>query len=94
MERYIELGFPEDDAFMLNDAETAITKADVWVWLKTADLRDICAPEFDKITEQMAYTGHSGSSFVWAVFNMKCIATMGWETWANNAREKHKTFAS
>ena len=92
MERYTDLGFPQEDAFMLNDAENAVKLADLWTWLKTANLTNLWEPEFNKISDQMKYKGHSGASFMWAVFNMKSIANMGWEAWANNAREKHQTF--
>ncbi len=92
MERYTELGFSSHDAEMLFDAENAVTKAELWSWLKTSDLDILRDVMFDKISDQMTYKGHSGSSFGWTMVNMKSMATLGWETWANNARQKLRTF--
>ena len=89
MECYTEIGFPRNDAEMLSDAENAVTEAGLWPWLKTSDINNVWEPEFQKIEERMKYKGHSGASFVWTMFNMKSMATLGWEAWA---RQKVHTF--
>jgi hypothetical protein len=79
---YTGLGFDENDNKNLQDAEMAITKADLWDWLKTfePDPKDgfsFCkAPELEIIGHHMRIS-HSGASFAMTMCEMQQVARLG-----------------
>jgi len=94
MNRFTPLGFDTHEARMLQDAYDAVTKADMWEYLKLPSTpgkegfmfnTDI---ELATINLEMTYTGHSGASHAWVMRQMEAIAKKGWETYANGVREQ------
>lgn len=91
MDRFITLGFSTHEAMMLADAHAAVTKAEMWDYLRKADpgeggflfSHDI---ELAAITAAMEYQGHSGASHAWVIRQMEAIAKGGWESYANRIR--------
>jgi len=68
---------------MLQDADDAITKCNLWDWLKEYKTEEGNGftlgthPNLNKIIDSMTF-GHSGSSFAWVMVQMKDIAKRGW----------------
>ena len=62
---------------MLQDARDAITKCDLWDWLKTYTPEDgkgfmfTSHPNLDRISAAMKYTGHSGASYGFTMRKME-----------------------
>lgn len=62
----------------------AITKLNLWEWLKNFEMNPNVgfqfddAPEITLISDETVSDGHSGSSFGWCMVNMWNIATLGW----------------
>ena len=92
MERYTSLGYTEHEATMLADAFEAVTKADMWEYLRLPSTpgKDGFmfnpAIELAAINSEMTYTGHSGGSYAWTLRQMEAIAKGGWEAYANRIR--------
>lgn len=92
MVRFLALGFTASDATMLDDAYEAVTKADMWEYLRlpTSPGKDgfmfSSAFELAAITAEMTYKGHSGASYAWTMRQMERIAKLGWDTYANDTR--------
>jgi hypothetical protein len=88
MNRFIPLGFDSHEAMMLQDAYDAVTKADMWDYLKlpTTPGKDgfMFSPaiELAAINAEMVFDGHSGASYGWTMRQMESIAKKGWETYA------------
>jgi hypothetical protein len=92
MERYTNLGYTQQEAEMLADAYQAVTKADMWEYLRLPSTpgkdgfmfsSDI---ELAAINSEMTYSGHSGASYAWTLRQMEAIAKGGWEAYANRIR--------
>lgn len=92
MEKFIALGFTTHQATMLADAYDAITKAEMWEYMR---LKSTPGPdgfmfspaiELAAINAEMTYEGHSGASYAWTMRQMEGIAKAGWDTWANRLR--------
>lgn len=92
METFMALGFDAHESTMLADAHQAVTKADMWEYLKLPDTpgKDgfmfTPAIELALITAEMQYQGHSGASFAWVMRQMEAIAKGSWQEWANRIR--------
>ena len=92
MERYTSLGYTEHEATMLADAFQAVTKADMWEYLRLPSTPGKdgfmfnTAFELAAINAEMTYTGHSGASYAWTLRQMEAIAKGGWEAYANRIR--------
>jgi hypothetical protein len=92
MESFLALGFDTHESTMLADAYQAVTKADMWEYLRLPTTpgkdgfmfsKDI---ELAAIAFEMQYQGHSGSSYAWVMRQMEAIAKGGWTGWANRMR--------
>ena len=74
------LGFNASETEMLRDATQAITKADMWVWMRgdpgTWGYYMSPAPEMREIRKHMMYT-HNGSTFGATMTEMRKLAIMG-----------------
>jgi hypothetical protein len=90
--KFTPLGFDTHDATMLQDAYDAITKADMWEYMRLPSTpgKDgfmfSNAIELAAISTEMTYDGHSGSSYAWTMRQMEAIAKKGWETYTNEVR--------
>ena len=79
---------------MLQDMDAAITKSNMWHWLKTYDPPPAKGFMFDNhpniklISSNLQYDGHSGGSFAWTMRNMQYIAKHGWGDYRKSI---HKT---
>jgi len=77
---------------MLKDAYQAITKADMWDYMRlpTTPGKDgfmfSSAIELALINAAMTYDGHSGASYAWTMRVMEGIAKKGWEVHKNDVR--------
>jgi hypothetical protein len=71
---------------MCQDMFDAVTAADMWAEVAAGPgdggFMFSRAPFISKISAQMKYDGHSGSSFGITMRNMQAIAINGWDTWA------------
>jgi hypothetical protein len=91
MESFTALGFSDTEARMLADAREAVTKADMWDYLKLSSTPGKDGFMFSKdielalITAEMTH-GHSGASFAWVMRQMEAIAKGGWYPWASRMR--------
>ena len=94
MNQFTPLGFDTHEARLLQDAYDAVTKADMWEYLKLPSTpgkegfmfnADI---ELTAINYEMTYTGHSGASHAWVMRQMEAIAKKGWASYANAVREQ------
>jgi hypothetical protein len=80
----------QDDEKMLKSMYDAITRLDLWGWLKTYKPEEgkgfawSRAPEISRISNEVISDGHSGPSFAWAMRNMESIAKNGWEHYYKN----------
>ena len=94
MQKFLALGFTDHQATMLGDAYDAVTKADMWEYLRLASTPGpdgfMLSPaiELAAINAEMTYGGHSGASYAWTMRQMEAIAKKGWETYANTIRAK------
>jgi len=79
--------YPRLESFQresLKNMFDAITKLDLWEWLKNFEMNPNVGFQFDDtpeitlISDETASDGHSGSSFGWCMVNMWNIATLGW----------------
>jgi hypothetical protein len=91
MEKFSALGFSDHETRMLADAYQAVTKAEMWEYLKLSSTPGKDGFMFSKdielalITAEMTH-GHSGASFAWVMRQMEAIAKGGWAGWANRMR--------
>lgn len=92
MEKFTALGYSKNEATMLADAYEAITKAEMWDYLRLPSTpgKDgfMFSPaiELAAINAEMTYDGHSGASYAWTMRQMEAIAKGGWEAYANRVR--------
>ncbi len=92
MERFTDLGFTTHEAMMLNDAYDAITKAEMWEYMRLPSTpgKDgfmFCTDiELAHINAAMTYQGHSGASYAWTMRQMEAIAKGGWQEFGNRIR--------
>lgn len=84
---YTELYTDKWSADMLKDADAAITKCELWDWLKEFTPEDgngfmfTTHPNLEKINKEMKlYDNHSGTSYGWTMRQMEYIAKNGWES--------------
>jgi hypothetical protein len=83
MDTFMELGYTADDSIMLADAYQALTKADLWDYMKEPSTpgKDgfmFCTDlELVVLSRYMKYDKHSGHSYGWTMRVMKDIATYG-----------------
>lgn len=96
MDRFTSLGFSEHEAGMLADAYRAVTKADMWEYLRSPAAPDDAgfmlsnAIELAAINAEMKH-GHSGASYAWTMRQMEAIAKGGWDAYANRIRTTKAT---
>ena len=92
MAKFTALGFRDHEATMLQDAYDAVTKSDMWEFLR---LKSTPGPdgfmfspaiELAAINAEMTFQGHSGASYAWTMRQMEAIAKGGWAAWANRIR--------
>jgi hypothetical protein len=92
MQRFLSLGFSDHESRMLADAYDAVTKSDMWEYLRLPTTpgkegfmfcHDI---ELAAIASEMKYQGHSGASYAWTLRQMEAIAKGGWESYASRIR--------
>ena len=82
------------ETVMLKDAYNAITKADLWDWMRRKSTPGpdgfmfSSAIELAVINAEMSYDGHSGSSYGWTMRQMESIAKRGWTAYANTIVSK------
>jgi hypothetical protein len=94
MNRFTSLGFDSHEAMMLQDAYDAVTKADMWDYLKkpTTPGKDgfMFSPaiELAAINAEMVFDGHSGASYAWTMRQMETIAKAGWDSYAKSITSK------
>ena len=92
MEKFTALGFETHEVTMLADAYEAVTKADMWEYLRLPSTPGKdgfmfnSAIELAAISAEMTYQGHSGASYAWTLRQMEAIAKGGWTAWANRLR--------
>jgi len=92
METFITLGFTTHQATMLADAYEAITKADMWEYMRLPSTPGpegfMLSPaiELAAINAEMQFGGHSGASYAWTMRQMEAIAKGGWHAWVNRIR--------
>lgn len=97
--------YDDNEAMMLQDADDAITKCNLWTWLKDYEPEDGKGfmfgnhPNLDKINNAMTYGGHSGSSYGWTMRCMESIAKDGWEVFElnrkiQNSKKKARTITN
>ncbi len=88
--------FGIDECVMLEDADQAITKCDLWDWIKNYAPEENQGflfsrhPNLDRIHSAMKYEGHSGSSYAWTMRIMEQIARVGWDTYREKATQVKK----
>lgn len=92
MQKFTALGFDAYEAKMLADAYDAITKADMWAYMRLPSTpgKDgfmfSSAMELALINAEMQFQGHSGASYAWTLRQMEAIAKGGWEAYAARIR--------
>lgn len=85
--KYLKL-YSDFEAMMLQDADDAITKCDLWEWLASYTPEEGKGfmfsnhPNLTKIDAALKYQGHSGSSYGWTMRTMQRVARLGWATFA------------
>lgn len=85
MPRDYETLFPAFDAYILRDADEAITDAGMWEWLKTFEPKKdegfmfTLHPNINEISLKMKYDDHTGFTFAWCMRNMEAVAKKGWD---------------
>jgi len=92
MINYIALGFNEEDNKMLQDAENAITAANMWEWMKdepgTGGYSMSDGEEMRAIRKHMKYDGHSGASLAMTMREMQLMATLGIDAYCSMYTQK------
>ena len=94
MNRFAAIGFNAHESTMLQDAYDAVTRAEMWEYLKlpTTPGKDgfmfSSAIELAAINSEMQYQGHSGASYAWTMRQMESIAKRGWTAYANTIVSK------
>lgn len=89
--------FDVHEAMMLQDADSAITKCNLWEWLRDYTPGDGKGfmfsdhPNLEKINAAMKYGGHSGSSYGWTMRQMEYIAKHGWTLFEFTRRNQNLT---
>lgn len=74
-----------DDKMILDDMYKTISRLDLWDWLKNINITGEHGimfskhAEFDLITKNIEFQGHSGSSFSYTLKMMDFIAKKGWD---------------
>lgn len=92
--KYLML-YPECEAIMLHDADTAITECGLWEWLSTYNPpsgKGFMFSEHENLTKldkAMKYEGHSGSSYGWTMRVMQRVARLGWAAFAEERTVAH-----
>lgn len=92
MNKFTPLGFDAHEAMLLQDAYDAVTKADMWEYLRlpstpgTDGFMFNADIELAAISAEMVYDGHSGASYAWVMRQMEAIAKTSWESYANARR--------
>ena len=75
---------------MLDDAYRAIEMAEGWDYMKTdpgeGGYMFSQSDMLTKISSNMTYSGHSGSSYGWTMRMMQRLARIGWETFVLEAK--------
>jgi hypothetical protein len=85
--------YPAHETTMLKDAYQAITKTDLWDWMREFHPKESEGfmftqhPNLDRLNAEMKYTGHSGASFGWTMRVMEGIAKKGWDAHKNEVRK-------
>lgn len=85
--------YTSDETLMLADAHAAITKCELWDWMKNYEPDDTRGfmlsrhPNLERINAAMTFEGHSGSSYAWTMRVMEDIAKRGWEPHKNRVRQ-------
>lgn len=85
MERFLPLGYTPAEAIMLADAQQALTKTNLWDYMKKKSTpgKDgfmFCTDhELVILSHAMKYDGHSGASYAWTMRQMEYIAKNGWD---------------
>lgn len=84
--------FDAASCVMLTDAYQAVTKCDLWDWLRgyvpgeTTGFMWATGPELDRINHAMEYAGHSGASYGWTMRTLYAIALAnGWDSYKARA---------
>jgi hypothetical protein len=91
MESFLSLGFSAHEVALLADAHQAITKADLWEYMRLPSTpgKDgfmfSSAIELALINAEMK-ASHSGASYAWTMRHMERIAKDGMTPWANALR--------
>lgn len=99
MNRFTPLGFDSHEALMLQDAYDAVTKSDMWDYLRLPSTpgKDgfmfSNAIELAAINAEMVFDGHSGASYAWVMRQMEMIAKRGWESYVTSVSVKRATEA-
>jgi len=92
MLNYIALGFNEEDNKMLQDAEHAITSADMWEWMKedpgSGGYSFAKGPEIEAIRKHIKYMGHSGTTFAVTMREMHLLAVLGIDAYCSLYTQK------
>lgn len=85
IQKYCYLGFSAAQILFLQDADQAITKLNLWNWLKeySPDIENgylfDLHPNIEKInTEMKLYYSHTSESYTWTLRQMKYIAVNGY----------------
>jgi hypothetical protein len=81
-----EIVYSEFESMMLRDAYKAISKCNLWEWIRTYSPEKDKGfmfsehPNLDRINKAMEFDGHSGASYAITMRVMESIAKNGWET--------------
>jgi hypothetical protein len=87
-----------DQQCMLREMYDAVTAADAWDYLQTADpaggFAFGSAPEIDRINAALQDTlGHSGTSFTWTILSIQRLARIGWQAFVAETILRQETAA-
>lgn len=82
---------------MLQDGDDAITKLELWKWLKEFEPEEnkgftfSNCKEIEDISKEMKYHySHSGFSFAWTMRNLQYVAKHGFDAFILLVESKHK----
>ena len=88
---FLSLGYSPDEHEMLADAYRAIEKAKMWEYMKQepsgGGYTYTDDEELRSINRYIEYTGHSGSSFSWAMRTMQLLARKGETVFIQECKE-------
>lgn len=79
--------YSKHDCDMLQDAYDAISKCELWDWMRdftpgNEGFMLTQHPNLSMISENMKYAGHSGTSYAWTMRTMQGIAKAGgWDAY-------------